>query len=282
MKLSAVLVFSVVASQSLLLGQEKTWPKVDKFAKDITGVIWDLRGTNSLKHLRYDGESFHAVTPSGQSRSKYKEHAFVDAGVFQLVFGNDRAGWYFVSDDLRTVTPINVSGIVEFKAQAGTAIKPVTKFPEDIENVVWEGRNGQVQLKLRWNGSDLEVGAKAEAWHLERASAVVANRRVFEIGGEGGGIVWVAFSEDGSEAWWLTVNDVFGGHARAAPAPAGMTIEATGLGPQQNDLANHTGELVSSGDLMRAATLVRELNRKNVANKDALNRLETRFKVLKP
>lgn len=278
-----ILALSVLATHGGLLAQEKTWPKVEKFAEDITGVIWDLRGTNSLKHLRYDGESFHAVTSTGQSRSKYQEHAFVDDGVFQIVFSNDRSAWYFVSDDKKLMTPANVSGAVEFQAQEGTAIKPVKNFPQDIQGVVWTGQNGPVELKLRWNGTDFEVGAKqGDAWHLERADAVVANRRVLEIGGEGGAVVWIAFSEDGTEAWWLTVTDIFGGQAQPEPEAARLSVADTGLSPQQNDLANHAEDLAGSGDLMRTSTLLRELKRKNAAKKDTIRKLETRFKALKP
>ncbi|WP_294226851.1 hypothetical protein [Prosthecobacter sp.] len=266
----------------LLHSQEKTWPEVEQFSKNITNITWDLRGTNSLKHLRFDGTSFHALAPTGQSRSQFREHAFVDAGVFQLTFGESRAGWYFVSDDLQTITPINISGIVEFKAQAGTATKPVKNFPQDIVNVVWEGRNGETPLKLRWNGTDLEVGAKTSAWHVEKADAVVANRRVLEIQGENHAVVWVAFSQDGTEAWWLTLQDVFGGHAQGVQRISNLTPRATGLSAQQTDLANHADDLLKAGDPMRAATLVRELGRKNRRNEAALRGLGDRFKPLKP
>lgn len=276
------LFFTTWILTGLVQGQQKDWPEGQKFAAALKDVIWDLRGTNSLKHLRFDGENFHAVTPAGQSRSKYKEHAFVDVGVFQLVFGGSRAGWYFVSDDLKFITPTNVSGIVEFRAQQGTTIEPVKNFPQDIQNVVWEGWNGKIQLKLRWNGTDLEVGAKTGSWHVEKADAVVANRRVLEIRGENKELVWIAFSADGAEAWWLIMADVFGGHARSNPGMAARNAATTGLTPQQNDLANHAEDLLQGGDHMRAATLLRELERKNATNKQALQHLQERFKTLKP
>ena len=266
---------------SLAQGQQKEWPEVEKFAASITNVLWDLRGTNSLRHLRYDGESIFPVTGNGMNQNPYKEHAFVDVGVFQLVFSNSRAAWYFVSDDLKLITPVNISEMVEFKAEAGTEIKPVKNFPQDIQNVVWGSRNQKAELKLRWNGKELEVGAKQDAWIVQKVDAVVANRRVLEAGGEGNVLFWLAVSEDGSEATWLTVDSIFGGHAHANPGKASQTAAATGLSPQLNDLANHAEDLMNAGDQMRAATLLRELERKSAGNKEALQKLQARFKALK-
>lgn len=282
MKRLHILLFSLLGFASALPAQQKEWPEVEKFAADIKDVIWSLRGTNSLKHLRFDGADFHAVTPAGQSRSKYKEHAFIDDGVFQLVFSNERSAWYFVSDDRKIITSVNVSGIVEFKADPATPAKPVKTFPQDIQNVVWVGQNGAVQLKLRWNGKDFEVGAKqGDSWHLEQADAWGAERRVLEIRGEGGAVVWIAFSADGTEAWWLTIGDVFGGHAQSRAGTAATTVTTSGLSPRQNDLANHAEDLHLAGDSMRAATIVRELERKNATNKAAIKVLQTRFATLK-
>lgn len=272
---------SLLAFADLAQGQQKEWPEVEKFAESITNVLWDLRGTNSLKHLRYDGESIFPVTGNGMNQRPFKEHAFVDAGVFQLVFSDTRAAWYFVSDDLKLVTPVNISDMVEFKAESGTAIKPVKNFPQDIQNIVWVGRNQGAELKMRWNGKELEVGAKKDAWIVQKVDAVVANRRVLEAGGEGGALFWLAVSEDGSEATWLTVNDIFGGHARGNPGKAAQAAGMTGLSAQQNDLANHAEDLMNAGDKMRAATLVRELMRKNADNPEALKKLQARFNVLK-
>lgn len=282
MKYFQIVLIILLGFATALPAQQKEWPEVEKFATDIKDVIWDLRGTNSLKHLRFDGEDFHAVTSSGQSRSKYPEHAFVDDGVFQLVFSNDRAAWYFVSDDRNLITATNVSGIAVFEADKNTPAKPVKNFPQDIQNVVWVGHNGPIQLKLRWNGIHFEVGAKqGDSWHLEKADAVVANRRVLEIRGEGGAVVWIAFSADGSEAWWMTIRDVFGGHAQSNPSAAATAASTSGLSPQQNDLANHAEDLLKAGDTMRAATILRELERKNTTNKAALNHLKARFAMLK-
>ncbi|MBN8417423.1 MAG: hypothetical protein J0L73_00760 [Verrucomicrobia bacterium] len=278
--LHSVFLFLFV-SASLAQGQQKEWPEVEKFAASITNVLWDLRGTNSLKHLRYDGESIFPVTGNGMNQNPYKEHAFVDAGVFQLVFSDTRAAWYFVSDDLKLITPVNITEMVEFKAEAGTVIKPVKNFPQDIQNVVWVGRNEKAELKLRWNGKELEVGAKQDSWIVQKVDAVVANRRVLEAGGEGNVLFWLAVSEDGSEATWLTVDSIFGGHAHANPGKAAQTAATTGLSPQLNDLANHAEDLMNAGDKMRAATLLRELERKSAGNKEVLKKLQVRFKALK-
>lgn len=115
-----------------------------------------------------------------------------------------------------------------------------------------------------------------------KADAVVANRRVLEIQGENHAVVWVAFSQDGTEAWWLTLQDVFGGHAQGVQRISNLTPRATGLSAQQTDLANHADDLLKAGDPMRAATLVRELGRKNRRNEAALRGLGDRFKPLKP
>lgn len=278
--LCAIFIFSPVFA-GLLHAQEKEWPEVEKFAADIKGMIWDLRGTNSLKHLRYDGEKIFPVTGNGMNQNPYKEHAFVDVGVFQIVFSDTRAAWYFVSDDLKLITPVNISEMVEFKAEPGTVIKPVKNFPQDIQNVVWVGRNQQAELKLRWNGKELEVGAKKDSWIVQKVDAMVANRRVLEAGGENNSLFWLVFSEDGSEATWVKVDDIFGGHASTNPGKAALAARTTGLSPQQNDLANHAEDLLNAGEKMRAATLLRELERKNAANKDALKKLQARFKLLK-
>ena len=272
---------ALFAFARLAQGQQKEWPEVEKFATSITNVLWDLRGTNSLKHLRYDGENIFPVTGNGMNQNPYKEHAFVDVGVFQLVFSDTRAAWYFVSDDLRLITPVNISEMVEFKAEAGTAIKPVKNFPQDIQNIVWVGRNQKAELKLRWNGKELEVGAKQDAWIVQKVDAVVANRRVLEAGGENNALFWLAVSEDGSEATWLTVDSIFGGHARGNPGKASQAAATTSLSPQLNDLANHAEDLMNAGDTMRAATLLRELERKSAANKEVLKKLQVRFKALK-
>jgi hypothetical protein len=281
MKLLPTLFLSTWLFTGFSQGQQKEWPEVEKFAADIKGVIWDLQGTNSLKHLRFDGESIHAVTQTGQSRSKYKEHAFVDVGVFRLVFSESRSAWYFISDDLKLVTPVNVSGEIEFKAEAGTAVKPVTNFPQDIQNVVWVGGPEKTPIKLRWNGAEFEVGVKTKAWEVQKVRLVIANRRVFEFVHEGDPI-WIAFSADGAEAWWLNITDVFGGHARSHPGSASLDAKTTGLPPTQNDVANHAEDLLKADNRMRAATLLRELERKNATKPEALQHLQERFKSLKP
>ncbi|WP_395749292.1 hypothetical protein [Prosthecobacter sp.] len=278
--LRPILLLLICALTSLAHAQQKEWPEVEKFATSISSILWDLRGTNSLKHLRYDGKNIFPVTSTGQNQSPFKDHAFVDVGVFQLVFSDTRAAWYFVSDDLRLITPVNISDMVEFKAESGTAITPVKNFPQDIQNIVWVGKNQQAELKLRWNGKELEIGAKTDKWIVQKIDAIVANRRVLEASGADGSLFWLAVSADGSEATWLKIEDVFGGHLHASPGKASQTSAATGLTPQLNDLANHAEDLLNSGEKLRAATLLRELERKSAANKDTLKKLRTRFASL--
>ncbi|OYW29299.1 MAG: hypothetical protein B7Z47_04960, partial [Chthoniobacter sp. 12-60-6] len=74
---------------------------------------------------------------------------------------------------------------------------------------------------------------------------------------------------------------IFGGHARTNPGKASQLPAATGLSPQFNELANHAEDLLNAGDKLRASTLLRELERKNAANKDVLKKLQVRFKSLK-
>ncbi|WP_395739663.1 hypothetical protein [Prosthecobacter sp.] len=279
--LPPLLILLLCTLTSLAQAQQKEWPGVEKFASSITNLLWDLRGTNSLKHLRYDGTNIFPVTATGQNQSPFKEHAFVDVGVFQLVFSDTRAAWYFVSDDLKLITPVNISDMVEFKAEPGTAIRPVKNFPQDIQNIVWIGKNQQAELKLRWNGKELEIGAKTDKWIVQKVDAIVANRRVLEASGADGSLFWLAVSADGSEATWLKIEDIFGGHIHATPGRASQPPAATGLTPQLNDLANHAEDLLNSGEKIRAATLLRELERKNATKNDALKKLRTRFQALK-
>ena len=61
MRLPHSLFLSIWIFTGLAQGQQQDWPEVQKFAAVIKDVIWDLQGTNSLKHLRFDGENFHGV-----------------------------------------------------------------------------------------------------------------------------------------------------------------------------------------------------------------------------
>ena len=260
--------------------QAEDHPKVEKFAQDIKGAIWDLRGTSSLKHLRYDGEGVHELKAGDKQGGTY-ESAFVDVGVVRLNFKGANTGWYFFSDDLKFVTPLTVTGEVQFKLSADAKAKDVRQFPEDITGVVWESEQDDREirpLKLRWNGSELEVGVKqGETWKVDKKKPVIANRRVFEVIAPDGATVWFAFSEDGKEAWMLQLENLFGGHARKNPAKAASTPQQSGLTPQLNDLANHAEDLVTAGETMRADAVRRQLQRKLVKQPDLAAAVEKRL-----
>lgn len=260
--------------------QAEEHPKVEKFAQDIKGMIWDLRGTSSLKHLRYDGEGVHEVRAGDKQGGTY-ESAFVDVGVVRLNFKGANTGWYFFSDDLKFVTPLTVSGEVQFKLSPDAKAKDVRQFPEDITGVVWESEQDEREirpLKLRWNGSELEVGVKqGETWKVDKKKPVIANRRVFEVIAPDGATVWFAFSEDGKEAWMLQIENLFGGHARSNPARAAVTVGQSGLTPQLNDLANHAEDLVAAGETMRADTVRRQLMRKLVKQPELAEAVKKRL-----
>ncbi|MEQ1851951.1 MAG: hypothetical protein ABMA01_10205 [Chthoniobacteraceae bacterium] len=282
MKLLRILVAALLAGAFVSQGEDKDYPEVRKFAEAIKGVVWDLRGTNSLKHLRFDGENIEALTPDGRATGKY-EYAFVDAGVFRLNFKGPNAGWYFVSDDAKFITPTTVSFEFEFKAAQGSPAKRVRNFPEDIKGVLWEGDRDGKKFRLQWDGTALDVSVLDKAWKRERLTPTVANRRVFESVAENDAVIWFVFSEDGTEGWLLQMADVFGGHAHAVPRRAALGAAETGLPNQLNDAANHAEDLVQAGDRMRAGTLVRSVTRKlgqksgRTDNAAALRNLSKRF-----
>ncbi|QIF00056.1 hypothetical protein [Roseimicrobium sp. ORNL1] len=247
----------------LSLSQD-AYPEVTKFAKGIENITWNLRGTSGLKHLKYDGKSVFEIKPGGRQGSPY-EHAFVDAGVLRLNFRGANTGWYFFSDDLKYVTPTTVAGEINFKASGGSG-KRIASFPRDIEGVTWESIPDERKIKpgtLRWNGRELEIGAKnGETWVVDKVVPVIANRRVLEVIAPDGSVIWCAFSEDGKEAWLLQLENIFGGYAESTPSKAALTAQETGLTPQLNDLANHAEDLKNAGERGRLDTLRRQFQRK--------------------
>lgn len=282
MKLLRILVAALLAGPFVSQSEDKDYPEVRKFAEAIKGVVWDLRGTNSLRHLRFDGENIEALTADGRPMGKY-EHAFVDAGVFRLNFKGPNAGWYFVSDDAKLITPTTVSFEFEFKAAPGSPPKKVRNFPEDIKGVVWEGDRDGKKFRLLWDGTALEVSVLDKAWKRDRLTPTVANRRVFESVAENDAVIWFVFSENGTEGWLLQMVDVFGGHAHPVPRRAALGTAETGLTAQLNDAANHAEDLLQAGDRVRAGALVRSIARRlgqkssRTDNAAALQNLSKRF-----
>ena len=267
------------ALPSALLGQEPMYPEVVRFAAALQNIIWDFRGTSGLKHLRYDGDKVQNLLAGDRPGSTY-EHAFLDAGILRLNFKGSNTGWYFFSDDLRYVTPLTVKGEIPFTVADESNAKPVVRFPQDLEGVVWESEPDERNLKtmkMRWNGTEFELGVKDGArWNLRKEAPLVAERRVFEFSGPEG-VVWIAFSSDGKEAWLLQVENVFGGHARTVPRKAAQTPQQTGLTPQLNDLVNHAEDLLVGGDKLRSATLRRHALRQLKDQPALAKAIETRL-----
>lgn len=243
---------------------QQSYPEIDKFAEAITDTVWDLRGTSSLKHLRYDGEDICSLNSRGEPGSPY-DSAFVDVGVFRLDFRGPSAGWYFFSDDLKWFTPTKASGEIVFQVSDESAAKPVENFPADLVEVVWDSQPDERELapmKLRWNGHELEVGVNANGeWQVERHTPVVANRRVLEVQLADGSVIWFAFSADGKEAWFLQIEGVYGGHASSIPRRASASDAPEGLTSQQADLFSHTEDLIAAGETTLAESLRRQLLR---------------------
>ena len=258
----------------LAFGSSSPAQEVRKFASDITNVTWDMRGTANLKHLRFDGEKFYSLSQAGEPQGGAYDHAMIDPSVFRLDYAKPRAGWYLVSDDLKQIMSVNVTKEITFKPEKSGQARSVKAFPQDIRNVVWVGERDNLPAKLRWNGTTLEVGVKDPHWQVNFVQPVLANRRTLEFQLDNKTTVWLVFSADGTTAWWLTITDVYGGHI---PGLRTAETQTPGLHPQRNDLANHTEDLLSAGDKMTAATLVRELERKCAGDPEELAQLHTRF-----
>lgn len=246
-------------------GAETAYPEVEKFANSIKGTIWELRGTNTLKRLQFTGESMVALSPNGRASAPY-DSAFVDVGVVRLNFSGPNTAWYFFSDDLKYVTPTTVVGELAYKLAKGYTPKPIKNFPADIAGQVWDAEEDERNLKpsrLRWNGTELEVGVlRDKVWDVKKHPTVVAERRVLEQKVAPDQVTsWYVFSADGTEAWMLHVQDVFGGQPSTVTAKSNRTLAQTSLKPQHNDLANFAEDLLPTSEQMRLATIRRYFQR---------------------
>jgi hypothetical protein len=255
-------------------------PEIVSFAESITGVTWKSRGTFQVKGVRFDGESLAPIRENGESLRPYDTY-FPDAGLIRVVYADGTASWYLFSDDLKYVTSVKVLSERTFALPEGAVAKPVKRFPGDLEGVVFESTdNGpdRVGAKMRWNGKDLEFAAlQGNEWKTERQRAVVAERRVFETQPAEDVIVWFVFHSDGSEAWFLQVENIFGGHRAEVPPVSSVTPAESGLNEQQNDLANHLMDLQAAGVKEPAGTLQRQFERKLRDQPDLLKSLRTRW-----
>lgn len=276
-----LLVFLAVAAGSGLpvSGEDPAHPKIDAFATKITDVAWKLRGTNSLKGLRFDGEQMWPVRTDGRTPNPY-ETSIVDPGLVRIQFSDKTSGWYFISDDLKFVTSLKVLSERTFALAEGTKPKPVASFPQDVEGVVYSSTDdGPDRLpgKIRWNGKELEFAAlQGSEWKTERHTPFVANRRAFEVRASEEVVIWFLFSEDGSELWFLQIESVFGGHRDDVPAGSAVTAAESGLSAQDNDLANHLIDLVDAGVKEPAWTLQRQFERKLAKSPDLIEALKKR------
>ena len=278
MKLLTV-IFSITLIAGILNAENETYPEVTAFAATLKDVRWELRGTFGLKGIRYDGSAMREMKTNGSEGAVF-ESAVVDVGVVRLNFRGANTGWYLFSDDLRFVTPLTVSGEVAFKLTPDAKPKAVQSFPNDVNGVVFESVSDERQLqpaKLRWTGSQLEIGKQNEdkSWTVDKFKPLLANRRVFEteVNGEP---VWFAFSADGTEAWLLQIENIFGGEVSKSPRQVtGNAI--SGLTAQQNELLSHSETLAAEGETVRAATLARHLKRLLAKKPDLLKVVEGRL-----
>lgn len=260
--------------------QSSPSPEVDAFAGKLTGITYDLRGTNNLKRLRFDGEAMCPVRPDGTAQSRY-ETSIPDVGVVRILFQNDTTGWYVFSEDLKYVTPLRIKSERTFALPDGAQARPVRQFPQDIEGVEFvsdDGDSSRVPGKICWKGGNLEIRAlQDQVWKTESRRPVVANRRVFETPASETAALWFVYSADGKKAWLLEVENIFGGQRTDLPGNADVTVEASGLGEQDNDLANHLIDLATNGDVVLARTLFRQFERRLSKRPDLLEKLTERL-----
>jgi hypothetical protein len=255
-------------------------PEVDAFAGKLTGITYELRGTNNLKRLRFDGEAMCPVRPDGTAQSRY-ETSIPDVGAVRILFQNDTTGWYFFSDDLKFVTPLRIKSERTLALPEGAPAKPVRQFPQDIEGVEFvstDGDSSRVPGKICWKGGNLEISAlQDQVWKTESRRSVIANRRVFETPASDTAALWFVYSADGKKAWLLEVENLFGGQRSDVPVNANVTVETSGLSEQDNDLANHLFDLATDGDVVLARTLFRQFERRLSKRPDLLEKLTRRL-----
>lgn len=277
--LFAVLFFSPALPSIAEEASGKEYPEVVAFAESITGVTWELQGTNSLKRLQFDGEAMCPVRNDGSLGSPY-DSVFPDEGVVRLLFTNGNSGWYLFSTNLKYVTPLTIRSERTFAIGKPDEAKRIQTFPQDIANVVYESTDdGPDRLpgKFRWNGQEMEFSAQRNGqWLTENHHPVIANRRVLETTPAENVVLWFVFSADGSEAWMIEVENIFGGHRSNIPAKESMTVGESGLTPQLNDLANHMMDLIDAGETGLVATLQRQFERKLKSQPELLERLSKR------
>ena len=251
-----------LADPAVAAPEELTYAEIEEFAREITDVVWEMRGTSQLKRLRFDGAEMWALSPEGVPVASY-DFAFVDSRCFVLNFKSGGQAWHFFDEDLDWITPIRTSTAVVFTPFESPP-KPVRSFPDDIKDVVWVSDSADgISVKFRWNGEYLQVGQKVDGeWRTENHPYLSAGLRRMEVHDNKGNRLWLAFTEDGTECFFLGVTDVFGGHRSDSKPVADRSAGEERLTPQHNDLANHAEDLFNAGEKEMAATLFREFEQK--------------------
>ena len=260
--------FSFTASP--VRAEPDPWASIETFRKATEGVIWDLRGTSSLKHLRFDGEQIQALNDQDTPIASYR-YAFLDPGIFRIEFRGGATGWYFVSDDRRFITPVTINTWIKFSQVISvddSKTRALKKFPEDLVGTKWEPSLAtNAPFSFMWTGTKMELrDSHRKNAEVLAVDAVIAGRNVMEVVDTNGDILWFAFARYGVDAWVLKVRNVFGGVARGtAEKPAGAPTPGLDLPPSDMEVVRHIEILLDAQQRQMAFTLYREMKRRLAA-----------------
>lgn len=250
-----------------LHAQSDPWATIDTFRKSMEGVIWDLRGTSSLKHLRFDGEQIRALNDQDAPVASYR-YAFLDPGIFRIEFKGGASGWYFVSNDRRFITPVTISTWIKFSQVVvvdDSKARTLKKFPEDLVGVKWEPSLAtEAPFSFTWTGTKMELrDTYRKNAEVLAVDAIIAGRNVMEVVDTNGDILWFAFARYGSEAWVLKLRNDFGGVARGTPEkPASPPTPGLDLSASDMEVVRHIETLLAAQQRQMAFTLYREMQRR--------------------
>ncbi len=264
--------------------EEPACPEVVEFAEKLKDVRYTLRGTTSLKGLRFDGESMLPILRDGSTGSPYPT-IFPDVGVVRVEFRGGLSGWFFFSDDFQWVTALRVGSERVFrKVQDQEArYQPDLEFPESVKGVIYESTDDDEDRapgKFRWKGDRLEFATKpGESWQTVEFEPDVADRRVFEAPGSDEVVIWFVISADGEEAWFLEVQKINGGHRADLAPKSALTARETGLGESLTELENHMMDLMEANQWAQVRTLQRQFSRILSGQEDRLEALKKRVQA---
>lgn len=264
---SSLLFASLCFAASALRAEPDPWESIETFRKATEGVIWDLRGTSSLKRLRFDGEQIQALNDQDASVASYR-YAFLDPGIFRIEFRGGNSGWYFVSDDRRFITPVTISQWIKFSQVISvddSKTRALKKFPEDLVGTKWEPSLAtNAPFSFTWTGTKMELrDTHRKNAEIVTADAIIAGRNVMEVVDTNGDILWFAFARYGVDAWVLKVRNVFGGVARGTPEkPVSPPTSGLDLQPSDIEVVRHIETLLEAQQRPMAFTLYREMKRR--------------------